>query len=305
MKTKVLLVVAALGFALVATPASAAADKTLVIIDSGINKNLPWVANAVIEEACFIQYGVCPNGQPTMTGPGAAHLDPALVKDKALSHGTQMASVAVATNPDVKIVFVRIVGMSAKGFANTYTTNALAQAMTWVNDNAARLNVGAVSVSLGRVYSEASCPVAAEPSLQPAIKSLAAANIPTVIAAGNNSNKVKVNYPACIPEAIAVGATDTRYTVKNIVGWVYPVMHNSNGGPDLDMYAHGRFSTSDVTGKVAVSLGTSNANTAVATRLAQSLSVGGTLADTMAKVQASFQNAYRTAAEPLKFFFQT
>jgi hypothetical protein len=305
MKTKVLLVVAALGFALVGTPASAAADKTLVIIDSGINKNLPWVANAVIEEACFIEFGKCPNGLATMTGPGAAHLDPALVKDRALSHGTQMASVAVATNPNVKIVFVRIVGMSAKGFANTYTTKALAQAMTWVNENAARLNVGAVSISLGRVYSEASCPVAAEPTLQPTIASLAAANIPTVIAAGNNSDKVKVNYPACIPDAIAVGATDNRYTVKNIVGWVYPVMHNSNGGPDLDIYAHGRFNTSDVTGKVAVSLGTSNANTAVATRLAQSLSVGGTLADTMAKVQASFQNAYRTAAEPLKFFFQT
>jgi hypothetical protein len=82
-------------------------------------------------------------------------------------------------------------------------------------------------------------------------------------------------------------------------------MNLSNGGPELDMYAHGRYLTSDITGKVAVSLGTSNANTAVATRLAQSLSVGGTLADTMAKVQASFQNAYRTATQPLKFFFQT
>ena len=305
MKTKVLLVVAALGFALVATPASAAADKTLVIIDSGINKNLPWAANAVVEEACFIQYGKCPNGQASMTGPGAAHLDPLLVKDKALSHGTQMASVAVAVNPNVKIVFVRIVGMSDKGFANSYTTKPLAQALTWVNENAARLNVGAVSISLGRVYSEASCPVAAEPTLQPTIASLAAANIPTVIAAGNNYDANKINYPACIPDAIAVGATDTRYTVKNITGWVYPVMNLSNGGPDLDIYAHGRYFTSDVTGKVAVSLGTSNANTAVATRLAQSLSVGGTLADTMAKVQASFQNAYRTATQPLKFFFQT
>jgi hypothetical protein len=195
--------------------------------------------------------------------------------------------------------------MSAKGYANTYTTKALAQALTWVNDNAARLNVGAVSVSLGRVYSEASCPVTAEPSLQPTIKSLAAANVPTVIAAGNNYSPNKINYPACIPDAVAVGATDTRYTVKNVVGWVYPIMNLSNGGPDLDVYAHGRYLTSDVTGKVAVSLGTSNANTAVATRLAQSLSVGGTLADTMAKVQGSFQNAYRTATQPIKLFFQT
>jgi hypothetical protein len=303
MKTKVFLIAAALGLSLFVTPAHATGAKTLVIIDSGVNMQLDWVKNAVIEEACFIEYGKCPNGLASMTGPGAAHLDPALVKDRALSHGTQMASVALATNPNVKIVVVRIVGMSARGFANSYTTRGLATAMDWVTANATRLNVGAVSIALGRTYSEASCPVAAEPRLQSQIVGLASMNVATVVATGNNSNKLKVNYPACIPEAIAVGATDRPYTVKQIQGTVYPIMLISNGGPDLDIVAMGRYPVTDLNGITTVSLGTSNATTAVATRLAQSLSDGSSLASVMEKVNGSLQNAYRTVTDFVKKYW--
>ena len=305
MKTKVLLIAAALGLSLLATPAHATGDKTLVIIDSGINMQLPWAKAAVVEEACFVDFGACPNKLSSMVGPGSAHLDPALVKDKAMSHGTQMASVAVAANPNVKIVFIRIVSMSDKGYANTYTTRAVSKAMDWVTANAARLNVGAVSVSIGRVYKEAACPILAEPKLQSQIVGLAAINIPTVIASGNNSDQKKINYPACIPEAIAVGATDTPYTMQQVTGWVYPIMLISNSSADLDLYALGRATTTDVYGNTSVSLGTSNATVLVATRLAQSLSDGSTLGTVMAKVNASLQNAYRTLTNFELKFYQT
>lgn len=291
MKTKVLLICAALGLALLSTPANAASDKTLVIIDSGINTNLDWAKSAVIEEACFIEYGLCPNGKSSMVGPGAATLDPKLVADKAMSHGTQMASVAVTVNPNVKIVFVRVVGMS-KGYANTYTTKALSLALDWVSENAARLNVGAVSVSFGRAYKEAACPI--ETKLQDQIIGLASVNVPVVVSTGNGSDQKKVYYPACIPQAIAVGATDTRYTVKNIQGWVYPIMLISNSSPDLDLYAMGRWTVTDVNGVKGVSLGTSGATVSVATRLAQELSGGLAIGTVMDKVNASLQNAYRT-----------
>jgi hypothetical protein len=292
MKTKVLLVCAALGLALLSTPANAASDKTLVIIDSGINTNLDWAKNAVIEEACFIEYGTCPNGTISMVGPGAAYVDPTLVKDKAMSHGTQMASIAVTVNPDVKIVFVRVVGMSRKGYANTYTTKALSLALDWVSANAERLNVGAVSVSFGRVYREAACPI--ETKLQAQIVGLASVNVPVVIATGNNSDQKKINYPACIPQAIAVGATDTPYTIKQVTGTVYPIMLISNSSPELDLYAMGRWTATDINGVKAVSLGTSGATVSVATRLAKEVSGGSTIGTVMDKVSASLQNAYRT-----------
>jgi hypothetical protein len=275
------------------SPANASPEKTLVIIDSGINSQLDWVKNALVEEACFIEFGKCPNGQASMTGPGAASLAAnSAAKDRVFNHGTQMASVAVAVNPGVKIVAVRIVGMSARGFANTYRTNSLIPALDWVAANAARLNVGAVSISLGRSYSEATCPV--EASLQSQIATLKQNNIGVFIAAGNGSNPNKVDYPACIPEAVAVGATDNRYSLRGVTGWIYPVMPTSNGGADLDLYALGKYTTIGLDGKPVVAIGTSAATAAVASKWTQAIAQGGTYDSVWASFTTGLGNAYRS-----------
>ena len=119
MKSKVIALASVLLLAVgITTPASAAEQKRLVIIDSGVNTQLDWVKSSLVEEACFIEYGKCPNGLSSMTGTGAANLVPSTVKDKAMHHGNQMYSVAVQANPGVQVVFIRIVGMSATGYAN-------------------------------------------------------------------------------------------------------------------------------------------------------------------------------------------
>ena len=275
MKKLIALLVISLA-ALVITPASANTPKTLVIIDSGVNTELDWVKNSLVEEVCIIEYGTCPNGEKFMTGPGAAHVRYQDVKHRAMHHGSQMYSVAVQVDPNVRIVFIRIVGMSAKGFANSYTMRSVQQAMEWVDANAARLNVGAVSLSIGRSYKEVGCPI--ESNFQEVVQKLSSAGIAVIASAGNGGNKLKVDYPACTPEVISVGATDVRYSMRGVTGWVTPVMPSSNGGPDLDLYAHGRWTTQDLTGRKLITLGTSNAAVAVATKTAQSLSQGGTIA---------------------------
>jgi subtilisin family serine protease len=297
-----LFVVIALAAAGITPAAQAATPKTLVIIDSGIAADLPWVQQMLIDEACFIEYGKCPNGQSTMFGKGAASLDVARIKHKAMSHGTQMASVAYEIDPSTKLVMIRIVGMSEKGFANSYTTRAVTKALNWVNENAERLNVGAVSLSVGRSYKEASCPIEAE--LQTQVRNLLTRNIPVIAATGNGSNKLKVDYPACVPEVIAVGATDRRYTVKAIQGWVYPIMLISNQGPDLDLYALGRYTTTDAFGQKSVSMGTSSATAAFATYVVKQLNLGLGYTDVMTKVRASLVNAYRTVTDFLPLHFE-
>lgn len=275
MKTKLMLILA-LAASLLVAPASANTQKTLVIIDSGINTELDWVKRSLVEEVCIIEFGTCPNGQKFMTGPGAAHVRHQDVKHSAMHHGSQMYSVAVQVDPNVRVVFIRIVGMSANGFANSYTMRSVQQAMEWVDANAARLNVGAVSLSIGRSYTEVGCPI--EASFQSVVQKLSSAGIAVIASAGNGGNRLKVDYPACTPEVISVGATDVRYSMRGVTGWVTPVMPSSNGGPDLDLYAHGRWTTQDLTGRRLLTLGTSNAAVAVATKTAQSLSQGGTLA---------------------------
>jgi hypothetical protein len=68
----------------------------------------------------------------------------------------------------------------------------------------------------------------------------------------------------------------------------------SNSSPELDLYAMGRWTATDVNGVKAVSLGTSGATVSVATRLAKELSGGLAIGTVMDNVKASLQNAYRT-----------
>ena len=105
------------------------AQKSLVIIDSGINTDLDWISPAVIDEACFVELHRCPNGLSQMSGAGASKITPAMTSSSAFSHGTQMASIAVALDQQVQIVSIRIVGMNKSGLPSPYSPTAILKAV--------------------------------------------------------------------------------------------------------------------------------------------------------------------------------
>jgi hypothetical protein len=292
MSKKIMLLVVAISATLLPTQtASAVGEKTLVIIDSGINTDLPWAKNAVIDEACFVELHRCPNGFSQMTGAGSAKVTPAMTTASSFSHGTQMASVAVAINPNVKIVSIRVAGLTPRGVPTPYSGKAISWALDYVEANKARLNVGAVSISLGNSYRSTSCPIVG--NLQTQISNLMASGVAVAIAVGNGGS-TKIDYPACIPQAIAVGATEERYAMKEVSGWVYPIMAISNHNSEVDYFVNGKYTVSDISDNKKVSFGTSNATVAFATYLTKRLSAGENLTDVMASVNASLVNAYKT-----------
>ena len=296
MKKLVITVFAACIVLSLATPVAATqTPKSLVIIDTGISSQVPSLKASLIDEACFIEFGKCPNGLNNMFGLGAATIDPAMVKDRTLSHGTQMTSVALQIDPALKVVMIRVVGVSAKGFANTYRTGVITKTLEWVNQNATRLNVGAVSISLGRAYSQSQCPT--EGDLQQQVIDLASKDIPVIAAAGNGSSRVKIDYPACIPQVIAIGATDTRYSSRGITGWIYPVMAISNSSADLDYFTLGRFETTNIFGEKSVQLGTSVSTVAFASQLVKLQNNGVSPKDLMTFIDSNLENAYRSMSE--------
>ena len=286
-----LLVVAISATLLPTQTASAVGEKTLVIIDSGINTDLPWAKNAVIDEACFVELHRCPNGFSQMVGAGAAKVTPAMTTASSFSHGTQMASVAVAINPNVKIVSIRVAGLTPRGVPTPYSGKAISWALDYVEANKARLNVGAVSISLGNSYRSTSCPIVG--NLQTQITNLMASGIPVVIAVGNGGS-TKIDYPACIPQAIAIGATEERYAMTGVSGWVYPIMAISNHNSEVDYFVNGKYTVSDISDNKKVSFGTSNSTVAFATYLTKRLSAGENLTAVLASVNASLVNAYKT-----------
>jgi hypothetical protein len=292
MSKKIMLLVVAISATLLPSQtASAVGEKTLVIIDSGINTDLAWAKNAVIDEACFVELHRCPNGFSQMVGAGAAKVTPAMTTASSFSHGTQMASVAVAINPNVKIVSIRVAGLTPRGVPTPYSGKAISWALDYVEANKARLNVGAVSISLGNSYRSTACPIVG--NLQKQITNLMASGVAVAIAVGNGGS-TKIDYPACIPQAIAVGATEDRYAMKEVSGWVYPIMAISNHNSEVDYFVNGKYTVSDISDNKKVSFGTSNATVAFATYLTKRLSAGENLTAVMASVNASLVNAYKT-----------
>jgi len=291
-KNKIILMVVAISATLLPTQtASAVGEKTLVIIDSGINTDLAWAKNAVIDEACFVELHRCPNGFSQMVGADAAKVTPAMTTASSFSHGTQMASVAVAINPNVKIVSIRVAGLTPRGVPTPYSGKAISWALDYVEANKARLNVGAVSISLGNSYRSTDCPIVG--NLQKQITDLMASGVAVAIAVGNGGS-TKIDYPACIPQAIAVGATEDRYAMKEVSGWVYPIMAISNHNSEVDYFVNGKYTVSDISDNKKVSFGTSNSTVAFATYLTKRLSAGENLTAVLASVNASLVNAYKT-----------
>ena len=239
----------ALGLTLLA-PASAEVKPSIAIIDTAIDTTVPSLQGKIIYEACVMQSKGCPNKQMNQEGPGSASLPLNQLYANGFDHGTIMSVIATQVNPDINIVFIRIVPIASNGRQGQYSESSVLTALEWVARNKEKFNIVATSASIGH-HSLRNvpnyCPVKA--NLRDAIINLQSMNVATIFAAGNNYDINKVDYPSCITEAIAVGSATKEGRIA---------LH-SNGGKELDFYALGSFETS-----IKNAVGTSAATAALA-----------------------------------------
>ena len=88
---------------------------SVAILDTGIDTSLPAFQGKIVQEVCILEWTTCPNGKSFMEGPGSASMPLALITKNGFDHGTFMTSVFVKTNPNVNIVFIKIIGNTATG----------------------------------------------------------------------------------------------------------------------------------------------------------------------------------------------
>jgi hypothetical protein len=224
-------------------PATANASSSIVIIDTAINTSIPELKNRVVHEVCMVQTGTCSNGKMTAEGLGSANLLPTQSYSDGFEHGTVMALVAAQVNPNVNIIFIRIAGTLSNGRMGTFSDVSVTRALDWVVANKDKYNIVSVSASVGNTAYNARghyCPIrATHNQLISNIDKLISMGVATMFATGNNRDKARVNFPACIPQAVAVSAVN-RFSADD--GWkVSPL---ANIGPDTDFYALGSFVTS-------------------------------------------------------------
>ena len=180
---------------------------TLAILDTALDTSIPSIKEKLVYEVCILEWTTCPNGQSFMEGPGASHLPLSSITKNGFDHGTQMASIAIAANPNMNIVFVRIIGQNINFDRQITGEKTVYSALDWVYANKDKFNIQAVSMSLGdHNLSKIGhyCPVT--PNTQQSIKNLLSVGVPTFFPTGNNRDYNMIDWPSCIPESFAIGA---------------------------------------------------------------------------------------------------
>ena len=242
-----------------ASPTSVAdVPPSVAIIDSGINTAL--FSNSIVDEVCILEYSPCPNGKSFMDGTGAANTG--LQTSMTLIHGNEMASIITKVNPSIKIIPIRIVGITALGNPYLYSNNAVKMGLDWVLANHVKYNIEAVNVSQGKIFAGCGLPAGAQAD----IDALKAANVAVIAATGNDSNRTAEMSIACAPGVIAIGATDNPdpgVSGKSYDPTAKPyIARYSNGDAATDFYLNGRWYAQEPNGKQKFTVGTSVATAA-------------------------------------------
>jgi hypothetical protein len=214
MNKKIITALVALTLVLPTTAHAALKNRTvdskpaLAIIDTAVDTSIPEFAGKIVYEVCFIEWSTCPNGKTFMEGPGSAGMPLKFMQVNGFDHGTQMVSSALQTNPDMNIVFIRIIGNTANGTRQILNEKTVSVALQWVYDNRVKFNIQALSMSQGThtlLNGANYCPV--RPEVTSLVSNLKAVGIPSFFPTGNIKDYKRIDWPACISDSVAISAT--------------------------------------------------------------------------------------------------
>ena len=222
---------------------------TIAVLDTGVDRDHPFLAGKVVSEACYSANGSCPNGQTSQIGDGAGA--PCTYAEGSCLHGTHVAGIAAGANGTLSDgvtfsgvargsnlisiqVFSKFTGSTCDRdvedpCALTFTSDTIA-GLERVYELRDTYRIAAVNMSLGggSFFSQTGCDVE-DAARKAIIDQLRAVGIATVAAAGNEGSVDALSAPACISSVISVGATSKSDEVASF----------SNSAPFLDLLAPG------------------------------------------------------------------
>ncbi len=224
-------------------------SKTLVLIDTGFDTSIEMISKSVTFESCIMDWSMCPNSKTIQEGAGAATISSSMLFAPGISHGTQMASIVTLTIPFQKLVLIRLVAYNSRGVRMPVYETSLIEAFQWISAKRQELNIGSVAMAQGHhslPQAKNYCP--SSPKLEELIMDLKLDDIPVFFPAGNAGDKTRIDWPACIPASIAVGAIDAKGQIANYSNYDRTL---------IDFYAPGTTSALLPGGRKTTATGTS------------------------------------------------
>ncbi|WP_191277228.1 S8 family serine peptidase, partial [Neobacillus kokaensis] len=221
--------------------------KTVAILDTGVDKNHPFLQNKVVYEACFSSKWLC-SGYSESTGPGSA-VD-------TEGHGTHVAGIATGNGTwfsgiakNANIMAIKVLADNGNG-----TFSDLLKGLERVYLLRNEYDISAINLSLGGGSFYYACDYTYS-SIKSIVDNLKSVGIATIAASGNEYYKSSISAPACISSVISVGATNNSDSVASF----------SNSASFLDLLAPGYLVYSSIPGGGYTSMsGTSMATPQVA-----------------------------------------
>jgi subtilisin family serine protease len=231
----------------------AGTGQTVAVVDTGVDQSHPFLSGKIVAEACFATprsgtTSYCPGGVASFVGAGSGR--PCSESDLGCWHGTHVAGIATGRygllsattggiGHDSNIIAIQVFQRfcDSSGCRIVAYDSDILRALDHVYSLRTTFNIASVNLSLGGDLYTATCD-ASLPSYRSVVASLRAANIATVVAAGNNGNAGAISAPGCLSNVISVGSTTKSNTISSF----------SNSASFLSLLAPGSLIVSSVTG---------------------------------------------------------
>jgi hypothetical protein len=178
-------------------PAQAEQQKAIAIIDASFDSKL--ISGDVVD-VCVVSKFVCDSTPQLKNSRQYA----------AYNHGTIMADIVRANNPNAKL-FLITAGTDRAGVVNSINFN---EAIKWVNANNKLYNITSVSFSYNAGIGRTCLPKATGVNVRTlhadivsTISELKSEGTSVYAASGNYASGNNIDYPACIQDVVAVGSS--------------------------------------------------------------------------------------------------